>query len=172
MWFSALSMRSQKIFFFFLGGERMECWSSVKYTELSVWVYRDLIDWYEWLTLPSTCHCMYIESSQRLISSDVGAVIVPIVSLKKWRRRKGEVMTWNHLLPRWQNQDPTPGSWEAVLSCCHWGGVGWCTGLSASKSGEEITVLQAAESKRLVHVLAPPSAGCMTSDGLFNLLVL
>ena len=80
---SQLSQWEAKRFFFFSGGERMECWSNVKYTELSVWVYRDLIHWYEWLTLPSTCHCMYIESSQLLISSDVGAIIVPIVSLKE-----------------------------------------------------------------------------------------
>ena len=82
---------------------------------------------------------MYIESSQLLISSDVGAVTVPTVSLKTWRHRKGEVMTWGHLLPQWQNQDPKPGSQEAVLCCCPWGGGGWCTGLSVSKS-EEITV--------------------------------
>lgn len=45
-------------------------------------------------------HFIHIESSQLLISSDICATIVLIVSLKKWRHRKGEVLARDHLLPQ------------------------------------------------------------------------
>lgn len=62
----------------------------------------------------STLTCT--ELSKLLTNSDISTILVPMVSVEKWRHRKGQSLAWDHLLPPWENQDPSPGSREAVRS--------------------------------------------------------
>lgn len=167
MWFSALSMRSQKIFFFFRRGED------------GMLVQRE-IHRIKRLGIQRSDRLIWMTNTPQHLSLHVHWVISASHQLWCWCCHCPHCLSeemeaqerWGNDLGPSASSVTEPRSNTRQLRSCHWGGVGWCTGLSASKSGEEITVLQAAESKRLVHVLAPPSAGCMTSDGLFNLLVL